>query len=121
MSEYDFRAVAGNMGVNLTFAEGSQIFKAGDPASCLYLIQSGVVDIVINDKVTDTCGPNDAIGLLSMVDKGPQGMTARVRQDAVVTAIDPRKFRFMIDEVPHFSNYVMSLMAKRIRELGKSV
>jgi CRP-like cAMP-binding protein len=113
--------VAGNMGINLNFAAGSQIFKAGDPATHLYLIQSGAIDIVIHDKVTETCGPNDAIGLLSMVDNGPQGMTARVRQDAVVTAIDQRKFRFMIDEVPHFSKYIMGLMARRIRELGKSV
>lgn len=121
MDDIDVRSIAGNVGVNLTFASGSTIFNAGEPASCLYIVQSGLVEIVINERVTDVCGPNDAIGVLSMVDGGPQGMSAHVKEPAVVTAIDKRKFRFMIDEVPHFSSYVMGVMARRIRELGKVV
>ena len=33
--------------------------------------------------------------------------------------IDARKFRFMVDEVPNFAQYVMGAMARRIRGMGQ--
>ena len=51
----------------------------------------------------------------------PLAPTARVKQAAELSAIDPRKFRFMVDEVPNFAIYVMGAMARRIRGMGKAM
>ncbi len=36
-----------------------------------------------------------------------------------MSLIDARKFRFMVDEVPNFAQYIMGAMARRIRGMGQ--
>jgi CRP-like cAMP-binding protein len=78
------------------------VFNKGDPGTCMYVIQSGVVEMVIGEKVVEVCGPNEAIGFMSMVDSAARSSTARVKEPVGLSIIDPRKFRFMVDEVPQF-------------------
>lgn len=121
MSEIDMRVFAKNAGVNLTFPAGSIIFNEGDPGDCIYVVQSGVIEMVIHDRVIDTCGPNEAIGFMSVIDGFPRSSTARVKEAAQVSVIDQKKFRFMIDEVPNFAKYIMDAMAHRIRGMGRNI
>ena len=115
------RMFANKAGVNMTFPAGSLIFKEGDAGDCIYVIQSGVIEMVTHDRVIDTCGPNEALGFMSVIDGFPRSSTARVKEDAVVSKIDQKKFRFMIDEVPNFAIYIMEAMAHRIRGMGKNM
>lgn len=121
MSEIDMRVFAKNAGVNLTFPAGSIIFNEGDPGDCIYVVQSGMIEMVIHDRVIDTCGPNEAIGFMSVIDGFPRSSTARVKEAAEVSVIDQKKFRFMIDEVPNFAKYIMDAMAHRIRGMGRNI
>jgi CRP-like cAMP-binding protein len=111
----DMRMFAQRAGANVTFSAGSVIFNKGDPGSCMYIVQSGVIEMVIGDKVVEICGPNEAIGFMSMVDGAPRSSTARVKEACELSLIDQRKFRFMVDEVPNFAFYIMGAMARRIR------
>lgn len=121
MSDIDMRVFAKNAGINMTFPAGSVIFKEGDPGNCIYVVQSGVIEMVIHDRIIDVCGPNEAIGFMSVIDGFPRSSTARVKEDAVVSVIDQKKFRFMVDEVPNFATYIMDAMAHRIRGMGKNI
>lgn len=115
------RMFAKNAGINMRFPAGSLIFKEGDAGDCIYVVQSGVIEMVTHDRVIDTCGPNEAIGFMSVIDGFPRSSTARVKEDAVVSMIDQKKFRFMIDEVPNFATYIMNAMARRIRGMGRNI
>ena len=115
----DMRQFARNVGTNLTFKSGSTVFTKGDPGTCMYVVQSGVIEMVLGEKVIEVCGPNEAIGFMSMVDQAPRSSTARVREDCELSVIDVRKFRFMVDEVPNFALYIMEAMARRIRGMGE--
>ncbi len=121
MSTVDMRLFAKGAGVNMTFPAGSSIFKEGDPGDCIYIIQSGIVEMVIHDHVVDVCGPNEALGFISIIDGAPRTSTARVKETAEVSVIDQRKFRFMVDEVPNFAKYIMESMAHRIRGMGHAI
>jgi len=92
----------------------------GDPGDCMYVVQSGVVEMVIGDKVIEVCGPNEAIGFMSMIDGAPRSSTARV-EAVELSVIDQRKFRFMVDEVPNFAIYLMGAMARRIRGMSQAM
>lgn len=118
MSGIDMRMFAKNVGVDKTFPAGSIVFKEGDLGDCIYVVQSGVIEMVTHDRVIDVCGPNEAIGFMSVIDGFPRSSTARVKEDAVLSMIDRKNFRFMIDEVPNFAKYIMDAMARRIRGLG---
>lgn len=121
MTDVDMRAFARGAGVNVTFPAGGVVFNKGDPGTCMYVVQSGVVEMVIGDKVVEVCGPNEAIGFMSMVDGAARSSTARVKEPVELSIIDQRKFRFMVDEVPNFALYIMGAMARRIRGMGQAM
>jgi CRP-like cAMP-binding protein len=115
------RMFARNAGVNVTFSAGSVVFHKGDPGNCMYIVQSGVIEMLIGDKVIEVCGPNEAIGFMSMIDTAPRSSTARVKDAVELSIIDQRKFRFMVDEVPNFATYIMAAMARRIRGMSQAI
>ena len=119
MEEIDMRMFAQRAGASVTYAAGSVVFNKGDPGSCMYVVQSGVIEMVIGDKVVEVCGPNEAIGFMSMIDGAPRSSTARVKEACELSLIDQRRFRFMVDEVPNFALYIMGAMARRIRGMGQ--
>ena len=103
MADIDMRMFAQRAGANVTYGAGSVVFNKGDPGSCMYVVQSGLIEMVIGDKVIEMCGPNEAIGFMSMIDSAPRSSTARVKEACELSLIDQRKFRFMVDEVPNFA------------------
>jgi len=115
------RTFARNAGTNVSYAAGSIIFNKGDPGSCMYVVQSGIIEMVIGDKVVEVCGSNEAIGFMSMIDNAPRTSTARVKDACELSVIDHRRFRFMVDEVPNFALYIMGAMARRIRGMGEAM
>jgi CRP-like cAMP-binding protein len=120
-NEIDMRMFAQRVGASMTFGAGSIVFNQGDPGSCMYIVQSGLIEMVIGDKVIEICGPNEAIGFISVVDGAPRSSTARVKEACELSLIDQRKFRFMVDEVPNFALYIMGAMARRIRGMSQAM
>jgi CRP-like cAMP-binding protein len=121
MTDINMQMFAKNAGVNMHFPAGSIIFKEGDPGDCMYVVQSGEIEMMIHDRVVDVCGVNEAMGFLSVIDRAPRTATARVKEAAEVSVIDQRKFRFMIDEVPNFALYIMEAMSHRIRGMKQAI
>jgi CRP/FNR family transcriptional regulator, cyclic AMP receptor protein len=119
--DIDMRLFAKKAGASINFQAGSIVFNQGDPGSCMYVVQSGMIEMVIGDKVIEICGENEAIGFMSIIDGSPRSSTARVKEACELSVIDGRKFRFMIDEVPNFALYIMGAMARRIRGLGQMI
>jgi CRP-like cAMP-binding protein len=121
VAKIDMRTFARNAGANVAYPAGSVVFNKGDPGSCMYIVQSGVIEMMIGDKVIEVCGENEAIGFMSMVDGAPRSSTARVKEACEVSVIDQRRFRFMVDEIPNFALYIMGAMARRIRGMGQAM
>ena len=69
----------------------------------------------------ETIGANDALGFMSMIDDLPRSSTARAKEACELSLIDPRTFRFMVDEVPNFATYVMGVLARRIRGMSNAM
>jgi CRP-like cAMP-binding protein len=77
--------------------------------------------MTIGNQVIETVGPNEAIGFMSMIDGAARSSTARVKESCELSVIDTRTFRFMVDEVPNFSLYIMGVLARRIRGMGQVI
>jgi CRP/FNR family transcriptional regulator, cyclic AMP receptor protein len=119
--DIDMRLFARKAGTSIDFPAGSVVFNKGDPGSTMYVVQSGVIEMVIGERVIEVCGANEAIGFMSMIDGAPRSSTARVKEACELSVIDQRKFRFMVDEVPNFALYIMAAMARRIRGMGQAM
>jgi CRP/FNR family transcriptional regulator, cyclic AMP receptor protein len=120
-NDIDMRMFAQRAGASVSYPAGSVVFNKGDAGTCMYVVQSGVIEMVIGDRVVEVCGPNEAIGFMSMIDGAARSSTARVKETCELSVIDQRKFRFMIDEVPNFALYIMGAMARRIRGMGQAM
>jgi CRP/FNR family transcriptional regulator, cyclic AMP receptor protein len=120
-NDIDMRMFAQRAGASISFPAGSMVFNKGDPGNCMYVVQTGMIEMVIGDTVIEVCGPNEAIGFMSMIDSATRSSTARVKEACELSLIDQRKFRFMIDEVPNFALYIMGAMARRIRGMGQTM
>ena len=44
----------------------------------MYIVQSGIIEMMIGERVIEVCGPNEAVGFMSMIDSAPRSSTARV-------------------------------------------
>ncbi|HYL49677.1 MAG TPA: cyclic nucleotide-binding domain-containing protein [Stellaceae bacterium] len=120
-ADIDMRQFARSVGTNMAVAAGQIIFNKGDPGQCMYIVQSGTIEIVIGDKVVETLGTNEALGFMTMIDKQPRSSTARAKEACELSLIDERKFRFMVDEVPNFAMYIMGVLARRIRGMSDAI
>jgi len=120
-NEIDMRMFAQRAGASVSYVAGSIVFNKNDPGSCMYIVQSGAIEMLIGDTVIETCGPNEAIGFMLMIDGAARSSTARVKEACELSLIDQRKFRFMVDEVPNFATYIMGAMARRIRGMGQAM
>ena len=120
-NDIDMRLFAKKAGASVMFSAGSIVFNKGDAGACMYVVQSGVIEMVIGEKVIEVCGENEAIGFMSMIDSAPRSSTARVKEACELSIIDRRRFRFMVDEVPNFALYIMGAMARRIRGMGQAM
>ena len=120
-ADIDMRAFAKSAGATIKVPAGGVVFSKGDAGDCMYIVQAGVIDMVIGDKVIETIGENQALGFMSMIDEQPRSSTARAKEACELSLIDARTFRFMVDEVPNFAPYIMSMLARRIRGMGKAM
>ena len=120
-TEIDMRLFAKKAGTSLNFPAGSVVFNKGDAGDCMYVVQSGVIEMVIGDRVIEVCGANEAIGFMSMIDDKPRSSTARAKEACELSLIDARTFRFMVDEVPNFATYIMGVLARRIRGMSNAM
>ena len=115
------RTFARTAGANVTYPAGSIVFSRGDPGTCMYVVQSGVIEMMIDNRVIEVCGLNGASGLMAMSGDAPRSSTAKVKEPVELSIIDQRNFRFMVDEVPNFATYIMGAMARRIRGMGQAM
>ena len=119
--DIDMRQFARSAGTTIGFPAGAVVFSRGEPGNCMYIVQSGVIEMMIGDKVIETVGPNEAIGFMSMIDDAARSSTARVKEACELSIIDARMFRFMVDEVPNFALFIMGVLARRIRGMSNVV
>jgi len=117
----DMRTFARKAGATLKVPAGGTVFGKGDPGNCMYIVQSGVIDMVIGDKVIETIGDGEALGYMSMIDGEARTSTAKAREACELSEIDARTFRYMVDEIPNFASYIMSALASRIRGMGRAI
>ena len=69
-ADIDMRAFAKSAGATIKVPAGVVVFSKGDTGEHMYIVQSGVIDMVIDDK--------------------PRSSTARAREACELSLIDPR-------------------------------
>jgi hypothetical protein len=101
----------------LTFKAGQTIFKEGDHADVMYVIQSGEVEVRYNGHQIETLGEGNIFGEMSLISDEPRAATVSALTDARIVPIDLKRFMFLVEETPYFAVQVMRIMSSRIKKM----
>jgi len=111
----DFGILAGAGAPVREFKAGEVIFKQGDPARELFVIQSGKVEIHLGNRVLDTLPERSIFGEMALIDAAPRSATAVAATDVKLVPVDEKQFLFLVSRTPHFALNVMRVLARRLR------
>jgi CRP/FNR family transcriptional regulator, cyclic AMP receptor protein len=117
----DFRMLAGAGAPVREFRTGDVIFREGDVAPELFIVQSGDVEIRLGNRVLETLGQYGIFGEMALIDGAPRSATAVAATDVKLVAVGEKQFLFLISNTPHFALNVMRIMARRLRATNKSL
>ena len=100
---------------------GETIFKEGDTAKELYVIQSGQVEIQFGNRLLDTLEPNDLFGEMALIDGAPRSATAIAKTDVALVPISKKDFLTLVSRAPSFALDVMGMLARRLRAANRAI
>jgi CRP/FNR family transcriptional regulator, cyclic AMP receptor protein len=103
------------------FKKGETIFNEGDPATELYVIQSGRVGIMHGNRMLDTLEPNTIFGEMALIDAAPRSATAIASTDVTLVPVSEKQFLFMVSQTPFFALTVMRVLAQRLRASNNAI
>jgi CRP-like cAMP-binding protein len=100
---------------------GDVIFREGDPATELFLIKSGKVEVRLGNRLLDTLKSDEIFGEMALIDGGPRSATAVAATDASVVPVTEYQFLFLVGQAPHFALKVMRVLARRLRTANSAL
>src|SRR5208282_1637402 len=111
----DFGILAGAGAPVRDFKAGDVIFNQGDPASELFVIKSGKVEISLGNRRLAALSDHDIFGEMALIDAAPRSATAVAVTDVQLVPVGEKQFLFMVGRTPHFALNVMRALARRLR------
>lgn len=104
-----------------TFSSGETIFTEGEPGNVMYGINSGEIEIIVNNQVVETIESGDLFGEGALVHtEHKRYSTAKAKTDCQLLVIDLEKFLFLVQETPMFAIEVMRSYSDRLIKLKHS-
>lgn len=101
----------------LPFGPGQTVFKEGDHADCMYVVQSGEVEVRHNGHRIETLGEGNIFGEMSLVSEEPRAATVVALTDVLLVPVDLKHFMYLVEETPYFAVQVMRIMSSRLRKM----
>ena len=107
------------------YKDGEVIVCQGALGDCMYVIEDGTVEIVVErdgiETILRTAGTGELIGEMAIFEHRPRSATVRARGAARVLTLDKRNFMRRISEDPTLAFRIIESMARRVRELSDAV
>lgn len=103
----------------MLFRSGETIFRHGDEADWLYIVEEGTVDILLPSEgeeiVLASFTPGSFFGELGLFDRQPRNATARATSEARLVGVPAEAISRVIDESPAAARHFLRVVAQRLR------
>ena len=117
--------MTGNGALGRVYEPGEVIVRQGDVGDCMYVIQDGEVDILVEEDGAEAllrvAGRNEILGEMAIFEHQPRSATVRARGQARILTLDKRNFLRRINEDPSLAFQIVEIMSRRVRELSQEV
>jgi CRP-like cAMP-binding protein len=103
----------------LRFGPGDEVFRQGVPGDQLFVVKSGVVEVVATptdgvETPVAYLGVGEVIGELALLTGSPRSATVRSPERAELFVVDKKVFFDLMDVLPTFSRNLCVVLAKRL-------
>jgi CRP/FNR family cyclic AMP-dependent transcriptional regulator len=114
-----------NNGLGRVFEDGQTIIQQGERDDCMYVVQDGLVEVVVDrdgsERVMAILGQGEFFGELALFDRAVRMATVRALGEARVLSVDKRNLMRRIHEDPSLVYRMLLEMSRRIRDLSAEV
>jgi uncharacterized membrane protein len=101
------------------FEGGETVFRQGDRAEALYVVEKGAVDVIVNpgpdELVLATLTAGSLFGELAIFDEQPRNATARAAEMTTLVAIPGNAVLSLIGHSPVAARRFLAAVAERLR------
>jgi CRP/FNR family cyclic AMP-dependent transcriptional regulator len=112
-------------GERMTFAEGQELFHQGDPGDAMYVILSGMADVLIDSPA----GPitvaqlkkNNFVGDMAILGDVPRTATIKAREPLTTLKISKDMFYRLVTEFPQMAIEMMRELAHRLEDTNQKL
>jgi len=105
-----------------SYQDGEVIVNQGDVGDCMYVVQSGTVEVLAQREgklvPLRVLGAGEIVGEMSLFDRDVRSATVRAKGTARLLTIDRRTFLSRVQEDPSLAFNIVKTMSRRIRELS---
>jgi CRP-like cAMP-binding protein len=116
----DFKLLVGQDIPTRSYKAGEIVFREGDPATELFIIKEGRVDILSGNRLLDSIDGNGIFGEMALIDAAPRSASAVAASDVTVVPISEKQFLFLVSQTPFFALNLLKVLARRLRATNKS-
>lgn len=107
------------------YHDGEVVVRQGDDGDCMYIIQSGQVEVLkeIGDKTVRLAvrGEGEFFGEMALFEHEVRMATVRALGIARILTIEKKNFLRRIHEDPSLAYHLLKNMSARIRQLSEEV
>jgi len=106
------------------FTAGEQIFKEGDIGDCAYLIEKGVVEVIVTDQGAERqislMGKNEMFGEVALIDHQPRTATVRAVEKTVLVPIRRKLVEVLLEKSDPILSHLLLVILERFRNKQSS-
>lgn len=103
-----------------TFQTGDYVFREGEPGDSLYVVMSGMLDIILAGGTEDemhlrACGPGEYVGEMSLImSKGRRTAGVRAKEITRLWVMSRDKFNECLQRWPRLAFAMVEIMSERL-------
>ncbi|MBI5005576.1 MAG: cyclic nucleotide-binding domain-containing protein [Nitrosomonadales bacterium] len=99
----------------LTLSAGQTLFKEGEQGDLMYVLMSGVAEIIVKGRVVELPEAGAIVGEMAMIDDGARSATVVAKTECKFLPIGRKRFNFLLQQTPNFALHMMRVIADRLR------
>ena len=115
----------GSGALGKVYRDGEVLVRQGDTGKCMYVIQEGEVEVVVDrggqEVLLRTAGKGEILGEMAIFERVKRSATVRAKGEVRALTVDKRTFLQRINEDPSLAFRLVEFMSRRIRELSDEV
>ena len=108
-----------------TYSDGEIITRQGDAGDCMYVIQHGKVQVLVEKDGVETplrvASEGEFMGEMAVFDHEVRSATLRALGEARLLTIDKKNFLKRVHKDPSLAFRLVQTMSKRVRNLSDEI